>query len=151
MFDCPSDQHRYKIGIKGSNLMVPFQCDICIFRLLFKRNPTQTRGDYESITVIRRMNLLDDMWAREPSTNENNLRRIVKLISTCEVAGIQPNMPTLGPFQFEDNFGYFIAFSMLIHSMRYGRHDASYTQFATIKKQRSAYSNFYFSSSNATQ
>ena len=145
IYDCPSDKHRYNVGIQGAQFMVPFQCDLCIFRLLFKRNPTNTVGDYDHLTVIRRMNL-DSMWAREPSTTKANLRSLIKFISTCETLGMEPNLPPLGPFPFSDDFGYSVAFSMLIHSLQGGRHDKSYTQFATIRKQRSAFSNLYFSS-----
>ena len=145
IYDCSSDQQRFKVGIQGSQFLVPFQCDLCVFRLLFNRNPTLTTGDYDHMTVIRRM-LLDAMWSREPTTARANLRSLTKLISTCETLGIAPNIPPLGPFPFSDQFGYYIAFSMLLHSLQSGRHDKSYTQFATIRKQRSAYSNLYFSS-----
>jgi hypothetical protein len=36
-----------------------------------------------------------------------------------------------------------VSFSMLCHSRRPGKHSKLYTQFATIRKQRSAYSNLY--------
>ena len=145
IYDDPSDAHRYNVGILGTQFMVPFQCDLCVFRLLFKRNPTNTKGDHEHLTVIRRMNL-DSMWAREPSSTKANLRSLTKFISTCEVIGMDPNLPPLGPLPFSDNFGYSVAFSMLLHSRQGGRHDKSYTQFATIRKQRSAFSNLYFAS-----
>ena len=66
-----------------------------------------------------------------------------KLITTCEATGIQPYLPKLGPFPFKDKFAYFVAFSMLLHSKQPGKHSKLYTQFAPIRKQRSAFSNLF--------
>ena len=61
IYDCPSDERRYKEGIDGAQFIVPFQCDLCIFRLLFKQNPTGTVHDCNNLMIIRRMNL-DSIW-----------------------------------------------------------------------------------------
>jgi hypothetical protein len=89
MYDCKSDAERYKCGIDGAQFMTPFQCDLCIFRNLYKRNPRVTIADKENLDVIRRMNL-DAMWSREPSTIEKNLRTLSNLILTCETSGFNP-------------------------------------------------------------
>jgi hypothetical protein len=136
---------RYKKGTDGVHLMLPFQCDFCLFRTLYKRDPQNITGDLESMAVLRRMNL-DLMWSREPSTILGNMRSLGKLIACCESAGFSPDLPALGPLPFKDKFGICIAYGMLVHSRQKGRHSASYTQFETIRKQRSAYSNLYFSS-----
>ena len=149
IYDCPSDRDRYKIGVDGAQFLITFQCDICIFRLLFRRDPSYTSFDIGHLHVIRRLNL-DAIWSREPSTIKANLRSLAKLISTCETAGIKPNIPLLGPLPFKDNFGYFIAFSMLVHSRNPGKHSKLYTQFATIRKQRSSFSNLYMASREAS-
>ena len=148
MYDCESDQHRYKIGIDGAHTMIPFQCDICIFRTLFSRNPRLELSDRENLAIIRRLNL-DAMWSREPSTIQNNIRTLNTLIVTCESSGFTPQLPKLGPFPIEDCMGYAVAFGMLVQSMNPGRHDSTYTQFATIRKQRSAFSNLYMASQEA--
>jgi hypothetical protein len=148
MYDCESDTHRYKRGIDGSHLITPFQCDLCIFRTLYKRDPRSVELDRENLKVIRRMNL-DSIWAREPSTTLNNMRTLGKLISTCEGSGFSPELPSLGPYPLSDDLGYCVAFSMLIHSRKPGKHTKLYTQFATIRKQRSAYSNLYSASKNS--
>ena len=145
VLDCPSDKLRYKIGTDGAQFMTPFMCDICIFHLLFQREVTNTVGDREHLIIIRRMNL-DAMWAREPTTIKANLRSLSKLVTTCENVGIQIKLPKLGPVTFEDNAGYAVAFSMLLHSTQPGKHSRAYTQFATIRKQRSAFSNLHFAS-----
>ena len=146
VYDCPSDKGRYKEGVDGAHLMCTFQCDVCMFRCLFKRDPRNTVGDYEHMTVIRRMNL-DAIWAREPTTIRANMRSLKKLVETWDRLGLQPNIPTLGPLPREDCYGYAVAFSMLMQSLNPGRYSADYTQFATIHKQRSAFSNLYYASS----
>lgn len=150
MYDCESDASRYKRGINGAQFMTPFQCDLCMFRNLFKRNPRRTQGDAENLAVIRRMNL-DSIWSREPSTIEKNMRTLANLISTCETSGFDPQLPSLGPFPLKDNMGFGVAFSMLCQSRREGKHSKKYTQFATIRKQRSAFSNLYMASKEAAE
>ena len=63
-----NQQRRYQ----HTQFLTPFQCDICVFRLLFKRNPIPTPQDYDSIVTVRRMNL-DSLWSRDPSTISANL------------------------------------------------------------------------------
>ena len=118
MYDCASDLSRHKTGIDGSHLMTPFQCDLCIFRNLYKRNPRQVLSDEESLVVIRRMNI-DSIWSREPSTIEKNISSLSRLILTCESSGFEPQLPKLGPFPVADNSGFAVAFSMLVHYSNY--------------------------------
>ena len=56
---------------------------------------------------------------------------------------MEPNLPRIGPMPLDDACGYGVAFSMLVHSLNPGRHSSEYTQYDTIRKQRSAYSNLY--------
>ena len=102
-------------------------------------------GDYEHVAVIRRMNL-DAMWAHEPTTICANMRSLKKLLETWDRLRLYPNIPALRPIPREDCYGYVVAFSMLMQSLNPGRHLAEYTQFATIQKQRSAFSNLYYAS-----
>ena len=148
VYEDASEALRYRIGIDGGHLMSPFQCDTCIFRTLFKRDHRNILGDIENLAIIRRMNL-DVLWSREPSTIKANMRSVAKLISSCESAGFKPELPSLGPLPFEDKYGFCVAFGMLMHSRQKGRHSKEYTQYATIRKQRSAYSNLYAISNEA--
>jgi hypothetical protein len=145
MYDCESDKIRFKQGIDGAHLMVPFHCDLCIFRTLWGRNPRNVISDKENLQVLRRMNL-DLIWSREPSTFLKNAGSLSMLISTCESSGFDPELPHLGPSPLSDKSGLAVAFSMLRHSLKPGRHSKLYTQFATIRKQRSAFSNLYLAS-----
>ena len=63
IYDCESNASIYTVGMYGTHLMGPFQCDLCVFRNLYHRNPRQFRADEENLTIIRRMNL-DAIWSR---------------------------------------------------------------------------------------
>ena len=150
MYEKAEDEFRYTQGIDGAHLTVTFQCDICIFRSLFNRDPIESTDDKDSLSVIRRMNL-DAIWSREPSTIQNNLRNLSKMIRFCEGHGMEPQLPKLGPWGLKDTLGYCLAFSMLEHSKSSGKHSKSHTQFATIRQQRAAYSNLFQASCNMNQ
>ena len=92
---------------------------------------------------------LDSIWSREPGTIKANLGYLSNLITTCQSSGFDPELPRLGPCSLDDVMGYGVAFSMLVHSRRPGRHSANYCQYATIRKQRSAFSNLYNASPEA--
>jgi len=62
-----SDLQRYTQARDGDHLLLPFQCDLCVFRNLTCRNPHANSPDDFLLCCIRRVNL-DAMWGREPST-----------------------------------------------------------------------------------
>ena len=69
------------------------------------------------------------------------------MIATCKSSGFSPELPKLvGPFSVQYKIGLAVAFSMLRHSLKPGRCSKLYTQFATIRKQRSAFSNVFMAS-----
>lgn len=62
---------RYKTARNGDDLMIPFECDWCIFGKLFKRIPDisgASDSDLFAMGCIRRVLVLDAFWSREPST-----------------------------------------------------------------------------------
>jgi hypothetical protein len=149
MFSEEQDSERFNVGVEGAHLLVCFQCDLCIFRNLFFRNPKPVTSDKESMMIIRRMNL-DLIWSREPSTILNNRRSVAKIIKNCTSFGFEPQLPSLGPCPLRDSMGFGLAFSMLVHSRRPGKHSKMYTQFATIRQQRAAFTNLYMASGEAS-
>ena len=146
MYDDEADKSRYCVGMDGAHLIVPFQCDLCVFRTLFNRNPTSTKGDAENLSIIRRMNL-DLIWAREPSTVYKNLLHLNNIITICEAGGVIPQLPCPGHHGFDDKWGWTVAYAMLVKSLKPGRHSKAYTQYATIRKLRSSASNLFNASS----
>jgi hypothetical protein len=73
----PMDEDLYRRGRDGDHLMgVPFECDLCHFCNLTRRNLIwgDPRDEY-TITCIRRANL-NAMWARAPRTVKANYNQI---------------------------------------------------------------------------
>jgi hypothetical protein len=100
------DERRYLHGRNGDQLMVPFQCDLCHFRNIMKRNPWESRWqDHEILEYIRRA-ILDSFWSRESRTvlfNLREARRMEKKVS--DRLGMPSIAPPMGPFPLEDEYG----------------------------------------------
>ena len=125
----------------GDHLLVPFECDICIFRKLRRSDPKPNSSQDELLLqCIRRMNL-DTFWSRARSTLVNNSRKVGRAIELSKLVGLEGSYEHSGPYPFHDHCGYEVAINMLLYSKRKGRHDTSYTQFETIRQLRSSYSN----------
>ncbi len=141
-----SDAERYKCGRSGDHLTTPFQCDWCLFRVLTGQNPSPSdRKDEYLLCLLRRCNL-DAFWAREVSTVASNRRNLDQLINLWETqVGLSPQLPRMGPHPTTDVFGVSIAVGMLLRLVMPG-HYKDYTQFETMRKFRSAYSNVYHAS-----
>jgi len=137
----PSDADRYKCARSGNHLMTPFQCDWCSFRVLTRRNPSiSDRKDELLLCLLRRCNL-DVFWAREVSTVASNRRNLDQLINLWETqVGLDPLLPRMGPHPDTDVFGVSVAVGMLLKSLQARRY-RNYTQFETMRKFRSSYSN----------
>ena len=57
------------MGISGSHLMQPFQCDTCWFRNIMQRFPSSSSyKDTKLLAYIRRVNL-DLIWSRSEGTS----------------------------------------------------------------------------------
>ena len=122
--------------------MCPFQCDLCVFRTVMRRDPVdRSQGDDFVLETIRRMNL-DALWAREPTTVSGNLGRVRRVLELSAKHGMPPPFPPLGPFPAEDVLGYGAALVMLWDSLDEGQY-ADYKQFNTVRKLKSAVSNLW--------
>ena len=141
----PVRADKFKTARAGDQFITPFQCDKCIGRLLTGR--TLIVGDRKDDLLaccIRRANL-DALWGRESSTVLANNRHLKQMLDTWELVGINPPLPPLGPFPMTDVQGFGVAISMLLRSLNPGKY-GDYTQFATIRKERSCFSNLYHAS-----
>ena len=139
-------ENDFKHARSGDHLMIPFECDSCVFLKLKNHLPDpQFPVDRLLLACIRRM-ILDAFWSRESSTVKANTRRAKKLIETASIFQIPGPFYYNGPLPLYDHCGYRIAVSMLQLSRNPGRHDNSYTQFDTIRAYRATYGNFMRSS-----
>lgn len=139
----PDDSWRFVCARDGNNLVTSFQCDLCHFRNLMKRDPiTNLAQDLRLLKLIRRANL-DALWSREPGTVYNTLlssRQGARIAASLNFAGML--FRPMGPFPLDDTFGMGAAIVMLQISLQPGRYD-KHVQFSTVRKFRSGFSNVY--------
>ncbi len=129
----------------GDHLVVPFQCDLCVFRNLTRWNSfLQEPQDALLLCCIRRINL-DSVWGRESATVSATLRAASQMVKLWDTVRIPPTLPHRGPFPVEDSFGYGVAVSMVLKSLEPGKY-SNFQQFKTIRKLRAGFSNIYMSS-----
>jgi hypothetical protein len=139
------DEKRFRVARNGDHLMCPYQCDLCHFRNIQKRDPLPgNRKDKFLLQCVRRASL-DAFWGREPSTVRANLSGAKRLETIGESVGIQGVSPPLGPYSTEDTMGMGLAVCILIRSLDPGRTE-ELIQFSTARYLRSVYSNVYHAS-----
>jgi hypothetical protein len=131
-------------GGNGDNLVCPFQCDLCHFRNITKRDPfSSDLIDLRLLYGIRRANL-DAFWARRPGTVKSNITLMLRIVKVQEEYHGIPRghmfRPQV-PHPVEDTFGMMTAVVLLDHSFNAGI-NAAKVQFNTIRKTRSAISNY---------
>ena len=68
----PGDEDKFLVAHVGDHLMVPFQCETCHFRDIYKRDPVEKESDNEALDFIQDANI-DAFWGREESTVASNL------------------------------------------------------------------------------
>ena len=127
----------------GDHLMTPFQCELCHFRNIYKRDPVPTsEEDKWSLKCMIRANL-DAFWARRSSTVQGNTRemaRSMRILATLRI----PSPTTVhrrGPYPIEDTLGMVPAMVSLQRSLDKGRNSKT-IQWDTMRGVRSSFSNF---------
>jgi hypothetical protein len=134
-----AESFRFRRGRNGDDLMIPFECDFCIFRKLYGRDPVEV-GDAYVMACIRRVNL-DACWSRATSTvsgNASQIRQGLRLSASVGLSG--PYYPP-GPLPRHDHCGYEVAIQMVLASLEKGVYSTTHKQFDTIRRLRSSYSN----------
>jgi hypothetical protein len=137
---------RYKVARDGDNLLTPFQCDLCWFRNLQRRDPLQDVPHDTLLLCVIRHALLDALWGREPQTVGSTLRAASHMVQQWQKVGLTPPFPPLGPFPVSDSLGMSVAVAMLLKSLEPGRYSPRYQQFETVRKLRAGFSNIYMAS-----
>jgi hypothetical protein len=139
-----SDFHHAR---NGDHLMVPFECDECVFVKLrkFSTSPYNQEKDKLLLACIRRANL-DAFWSRASSTVTANGDRVRAALVLSDSVGLQGPYENDGVMPYNDHCGYEVAIQMLLASRKPGKHSAKYSQWDTIRKLRTVYSNQYKSS-----
>lgn len=137
------EENRLQVARNGDHASTPFQCDLCVFRLLRKEDPVSSSArDTLLLACIRRVNL-DAFWSRERSTVEGNFNAMKRAFRLSESLGLDGGYPAPGPFPCFDNCGYEVAIQMVLASKKPGRNAESYTQFDTVRTYRSCFFNLW--------
>jgi hypothetical protein len=136
----PGDLHKFQKARMGDHLMVAFECDLCVFRKLFGRNPIDQAKDNKAVATIRRM-ILDAFWSRASSTVRANAKVIQKGCELSGKLGLDPPYLEPGPLPNFDHCGYGVALQMLLASQEPGRYSTAYKQFDTIRRLKTGYGN----------
>ena len=126
----------------GDHLLVPFECDDCIFIKLRGSLPDRSQNvDLLLLKFIRRLNL-DAFWSRSTLTVNSNAISARMQLKMSQSVGLQGPFVHTQSLPLHDHCGYEVAIGQVLYSMRPGRSDHTYTQFDTIRSLRTVYSNF---------
>lgn len=135
------DVNRFATARNGDDLLVAFECDVCIFRKLFRRDSEpHNQKDEFAMACIRRINL-DAFWSRARATVESNTAKVREGLRISESLGLNGPYLSPGPLPLEDHCGYEVALQMVAASLESGRYSETHKQWDTIRKLRSCYSN----------
>ena len=162
----PGESHKFHQARMGDHLMVAFECDTCVFRKLYRREPIlaiedipssvssgelfqerngfypcQTQeNDRRALATIRRM-ILDAFWSRASSTVRSNAKIIQRGCELSASLGLDPPYLEPAPLPSFDHCSYGVAIQMLLASQEPGRHSSVYKQFDTIRRFKTGYGN----------
>jgi hypothetical protein len=115
---------RYMCARDGDHLMsLPFECDLCHFRNLAKRDVEwDNEKDMYTLMCIRAASL-DAMWSRESGTVIGNFKRMkLDLGNALPALSIEGLFPPMGNPKLEDRVGMGMAIITLHSSLRRGKY-----------------------------
>jgi hypothetical protein len=136
-----SDFGKFAQARNGDDLMVSFECDLCIFHKLYARPPVPNDPtDQFSMACIRRVNL-DAFWSRARSTVEQNTRKVLEGLKISARLGLLGPYLDPGPLPVHDHCGYEVALQVVVSSLEGGKYSKDHKQWDTIRRFRSCYSN----------
>jgi hypothetical protein len=137
-----AEKTRFKGARAGDHLMTPFQCELCHFHNIYKREPRKYEiEDVEALDLIHQC-CKDALWSRQTATVAHNLREEIrgrKSGRRFRFPGNTP-IPSMGPYPLEDSFGMKAVMVVLERSLDPGKY-ADYVQWDTFRKARSAITN----------
>jgi hypothetical protein len=130
------------------NLMCPFQCDLCHFRNIQKREPLLGhRKDILLLQCIRRVSL-DAFWVWEPSIVRANLQEAKSLEEIVDTFGMRAGVPASGGVVLRGGHIWNGADGVVHSDLLMDKGETEeFVQFSTARGLRSVYSNIVHASS----
>jgi hypothetical protein len=141
----------FLVGRNGDHLLIPFECDLCVFRKLYGRNPVPAAPQDVLVQACTRRANMDACWSRAMGTSTSNRDKVAFALKMSALVELLGPYEADGPLPEENHCGYEVAVDMLLHSRRPGSYSAAYTQFDTIRKLRTAFSNHCRASANVNR
>ena len=133
------DKERYVDARDGDDLLVSFECDVCIFQKLWDREPnSELEVDKLAMVCIRRVNL-DAFWSGAQSTSGGNAGKVREGLRQSEKLGLKGPYLAPGPLPPYNHCGY--AMQIVLSSTGAGRYSPSHKQWNTVRKLRTCFSN----------
>ena len=111
------DEGRFSVARRGDHLLVPFQCDLCQFRNVWNRNPTEK--DAFKLMLVRRA-ILDGFWSREEDTVKkvwSDTKRLLSYQEEHELSVVNDR----GPFALGDDTGLSYGLALLLRARDPGK------------------------------
>jgi len=135
----------------GDHLMVPFECDDCVFWKITKRSPsTANQADKLLLECIGRSNL-DAFWSRSSKTVNQNRLIVNRQLFLSKTLGMPAPYVQTHPTPEYDHRGFEVAVSMIFMSVYSGdKHSENHLQFDTVRRSRTDYGNYLRSSNQAS-
>ena len=121
--------------------MTAFECDLCVFRKLNRRDPIPNSATDQNLTTCIRRVILDAFWARASSTVKNNANKVDEMLALSQTLGLPGPFDVPGPFPYYDHCGYQVAILTVFSSVGPGAYSPTHKQWDTIRRMRTAYSN----------
>ena len=103
--------------------MVPFECDLCIFRKLRGTDPGTNSGQDHLLEKDFRIINLDAFWSRASSTVYQNKRQLINSVEMSSMVGLQGSYEHTCSYDLEDHCGYEVAITILLYSLKKSNHD----------------------------
>ena len=132
------DKAQYRRGRNEDHLMgVPFECDLCHFRNMKRRDPVwRSAKDMDTIEAIRRV-ILNVFWAREEGNVSGNLSRMRRdYLNVWAMYNIGDQLlPYFPTHDLRERVGMSAAITMLTSSLRQGDYGPK-IQWTTARKTR---------------
>jgi hypothetical protein len=129
---------EYLVGRDGDHLLVPFECDLCVFRKLRRHKPSSASEHDQLLLACIRGVALDAFWSRATSTLLANRDKVKQGLVLCKLVGLDGPYVHVGTMSTSDKFGYEVAIQTVLASRRPGKYAQDHTQWDSVRKYQTA-------------
>jgi hypothetical protein len=137
------DLGRFLTARDGDHLISEFQCPLCHFRNIYKRNPREDKAmDVLVMSTYMPRAIIDSFWSRETSTVNGNRYEVERILKSHSKFGMEEALPKLGPKPLVDLAGMSCAISFLDRSHDPGKNEET-IQYGTARGIRTGFTNLW--------